>query len=621
MAKFQPIFFGKYLLLDKLATGGMAELYRAKLTGEKGFEKLVAIKKILPHLNQEQDLIAAFIDEAKLAALLQHQNIVQIYDFGSIEETYFLAMEYLFGKDLRAITAKSKEKNLPLPVEHALFIISCVCAGLDYSHKLSDFQGNPLNLIHRDISPQNVLITHEGEVKIVDFGIAKAASKSSLTETGIIKGKVAYMSPEQAAGAIIDHRSDIFSTGILLYEMVTGRRMFHGDTLQVLARVRDAKYDPPETYTTDAPAALYQILNRALARSPDKRYQSCGEMLTDIDACLAHFSLRPNALALSKHMKSLFADEITTETRLLRDLTRIIHPGESTARKGWTERIKQSRIWGGGAAAFNWLRGPLREKAVATLSRVWVRTRQRPLLWVGAPAGAVLAAVLIIVALSHRTPVVSTNSADHGKGALSTGIPAGKSAKVDRAMQALDKKQFAQAVKLFEEALATEPSYKEMVAAPYAQALRGQGSALIKTQPQKAKIFLEKAVQMDPQNSDSHFQMGVLSVKLKDYPTAIKAYKKAAELAPNSADTFFNLGFVYAVTRDYANAEKMFSRVIELKPRYLDEAYFNLAMVQKKQVKDKQCIENLEQAIAVNPKNQKARKYLDLFKGKSGETQ
>src|SRR5210317_17786 len=189
MSNFEPIRFGKYLILDKIATGGMAELFRAKITSVEGFEKLVAIKKILPNLTQDSNLVNMFIDEAKLAAMLTHQNIVQIYDLGSMEGVYFIAMEYIHGKDLRVLSNKSKEKGLPLPLEYALYITSRICSGLDYSHNLKDFQGNPLKLIHRDISPQNILVTHEGEVKIVDFGIAKVARKTADTREGLIKGK------------------------------------------------------------------------------------------------------------------------------------------------------------------------------------------------------------------------------------------------------------------------------------------------------------------------------------------------------------------------------------------------------------------------------------------------
>jgi serine/threonine protein kinase len=320
MSESQSTRFGKYLLLDKIATGGMAQLYRAKIIGIEGFEKLIAIKMILPHFAKEKDLINSFIDEAKLAALLNHQNIIQIYDFGNVEESYFISMEYLFGKDLRAVWTKSKDDNKPLPLEHALYIMSRVCAGLAYAHELRDFQGKPLNIIHRDISPQNIFVTYQGDVKILDFGIAKAASQSTVTQFGMIKGKVAYMSPEQAAGMPIDQRSDIFSAGILLYELVTNVRMFTGEsTMQILTRVRDAQFDSPETVVEGLHSKVYGIINRALAKEPEKRYQFAADMLADLEECMSELSLRPTARMLGQYMRELFADEIEPEQKAVQE--------------------------------------------------------------------------------------------------------------------------------------------------------------------------------------------------------------------------------------------------------------------------------------------------------------
>ena len=313
MPDLQPTRFGKYLLLEKIAAGGMAQLYRAKITGVQGFEKLIAIKMLLPHLLEEKDLINYFIDEAKLAALLNHQNIVQIYDFGTMEGSYFIAMEFLFGKDLRHIFRRSKERGMPLSLEQALYIAARVCSGLDYAHNLRDFHGKPLNIIHRDISPQNIFITYEGEVKIVDFGIAKAASQSTVTQHGMIKGKVAYMSPEQASGDKIDHRSDIFSAGILLYEMITHQPMFTGDTLHILAKVRQAEFQPAEQVVKGLHPKIYRVLHLALAKAPEDRYQSCGEMLSDIEECLSELSLRPTSRGLVGYVKKLFSSEIEAE--------------------------------------------------------------------------------------------------------------------------------------------------------------------------------------------------------------------------------------------------------------------------------------------------------------------
>ncbi|MDA8121802.1 MAG: serine/threonine-protein kinase, partial [Deltaproteobacteria bacterium] len=330
MAQFQSRRFGKYLLLEKLATGGMAQLYRAKIIGVQGFEKFIAIKMILPHLAEEKELVSSFIDEAKLAALLNHQNIVQIYDFGELEGSNFITMEYLFGKDLRAILAKAREFDMPLGLEYGLFVTSRICAGLEYAHTVKDFQGTPLNIIHRDISPQNVIVTYQGDVKIVDFGIAKAATQSTATQVGMIKGKVAYMSPEQAAGKPVDHRSDIFSLGILLYELVTGFKLFKGeDTLQILARVREADFDSPELVVGGLPPKLYAILNRALAKDVGERYQSCAEMLADIEEALYEQGLRPSARGLAQYMRNLFEKEITAEEALMRDAAGAPNPEEA----------------------------------------------------------------------------------------------------------------------------------------------------------------------------------------------------------------------------------------------------------------------------------------------------
>ncbi len=329
MREIQRKRFGKYLLLDRVATGGMAELFRAKFSGEEGFEKLVAVKRILPHLAVQEELVTAFIEEAKLAALLEHQNLVRIFDFGSMGESFFIAMEYLYGRDLRGIGQRGKTKEAPLSLENALYIVSRVCAGLAYAHNRKDFMGRPLNLVHRDISPQNIFITWEGEVKILDFGIAKAATRSTMTQVGIIKGKVAYMSPEQAAGRPMDHRSDIFSTGILLHELVTGERMFEGETLEILRRVQNAEYRPARQVREDLPPCLIKVLDSALAKDVDSRYQSCSDMLADLEECTFVTSLRPSAQGLAKYIRFLFQEDMATEEVELKEIAGISDEGSA----------------------------------------------------------------------------------------------------------------------------------------------------------------------------------------------------------------------------------------------------------------------------------------------------
>ncbi len=329
MSTSEPTKFGKYWLTDRIAVGGMAELYRGKISGDEGFEKAVAVKKILPHLAAEQDAVNYFIDEARLAALLQHPNIAQIYDFGRLEDSYFIAMEYLFGKDLKTILGIAEERNLHLSLENTLHIASRICSGLDYAHNMKDLQGDLLNIIHRDVSPQNIFITYDGQVKIIDFGIAKAASRITSTRSGVIKGKVAYMSPEQAEGLEVDHRADIFSVGILLYEMVTGRFMYDGDAMEILSQAREAQFTRPERIVRDLPECVVLTLDMALAKDTRTRYTSCGEMLSDLEDCIYHLNFRPNDQKLAQYMKALFEEEFKTEEASMTRALRRVMPTDS----------------------------------------------------------------------------------------------------------------------------------------------------------------------------------------------------------------------------------------------------------------------------------------------------
>jgi Tfp pilus assembly protein PilF len=583
MSEFKPISFGKYLLLESIAVGGMAQLYRAKIKGAEGFEKLIAIKRILPHLSGENDLVNAFIDEAKLAALLNHQNIVQIYDFGLKENSYFIAMEYLIGKDLRYIFSKAKEKNTPLGLEHALYITSRTCAGLDYAHKLTDFQGKPLNLIHRDISPPNILITYEGEVKIVDFGIAKAALKDTVTQNGLIKGKVAYMSPEQASGAKIDHRSDIFSAGILLYEMATGKRMFAGETLQVLERVRGGEFEPPEAAKSGLPPKVYEILRKALAKEIDRRYQSCGEMLADVEECMFELSLRHTARGLAEYMKTLFQEEIKAENRKSQELKAMeVSAVEIEQERGIGEDLQVVK--------------EILQRAKAMSQEEPSRWTKPKFLYGALGGGALLTIVLIWMLLFKGTPM---NAADKG---TAVSYP-----------------------ELTAPAVASKgpPSPKAKKGGPgtdHAARVKGlleKASRLTDKNPKEARSLLLKAIELDPQNASAQFQLGLTLMALKDSPKAIEAYRKAVELDPQQSDAYFNLGFIYATQRDFSRAEEAYGHVVRLSPPYLDEALFNLALVQEKQGKKKQSKENLERALKVNPRNEIARKYLDKLRTES----
>jgi serine/threonine protein kinase len=304
--------YGPYELLDRVAIGGMAEVFKAKRTGVEGFEKIVAVKRILPHLSDNQEFVDMFVNEAKMVASLTHPNIVQIFDLGRIETSYYIAMEYIHGRDLRTILRRAKERGLRMPLDLALRIASLVSSALEYAHRKKDDRGRPLEIVHRDVSPQNILISFEGEVKLTDFGIAKAATKASTTDKGALRGKLLYMSPEQAWGRAMDRRSDLYSLGLVLYEIVTDQKPFlggNGDSeLTMLETVRQARITPPREANPRLPEELDRLLVKALAKDPDERFQDAADMGRGLDRALGD---RPAASAneLGRFMELLFDHE------------------------------------------------------------------------------------------------------------------------------------------------------------------------------------------------------------------------------------------------------------------------------------------------------------------------
>lgn len=276
---------GKYQLIRKLAAGGMAEVFLARVAGPMGFEKTVVVKRILPHLADEENFISMFLSEARLAAQLNHPNVVQVFDFGEADGAYFLVMEFIDGVNLRVLFRKAMESKSPLAFPLAARIISLACEGLNYAHDFTDpATGEPMGLVHRDVSPDNILIARNGSVKVVDFGIAKAANQTNLTKTGTVKGKFSYMPPEQLTGQPLDKRADVFALGIVLFELITGRKPF--DTSNEAFIVRAIMYEPlapAAQFRPDVPEELQRILDKALAKSRDERYPDCRALQTDLE--------------------------------------------------------------------------------------------------------------------------------------------------------------------------------------------------------------------------------------------------------------------------------------------------------------------------------------------------
>jgi serine/threonine-protein kinase len=293
----------RYRITERVAAGGMAEVFRGVAESMQGFKKNIAIKRILPALTKNKKFVAMFLDEARLSLVLQHANIVQVFDIAHTDDTYFIVMEYVDGVDLKALMEWRRKINRRIPIAHSLYMIMEICKGLSYAHELlNPDTSKPLGIVHRDISPPNVLISKQGEVKVVDFGLAKATSQIETTDPGVVKGKMSYLSPEAARGEEVDPASDIFAVGILLYEMLTGKRLFYGETdYQTVELVRNAKIPPIKPQNPQVEPELEDIVRKALARRKEDRYQSA----TDLQDALAQYSYSRGLKVISRDIAEL----------------------------------------------------------------------------------------------------------------------------------------------------------------------------------------------------------------------------------------------------------------------------------------------------------------------------
>ncbi|MCC6746488.1 MAG: serine/threonine protein kinase [Deltaproteobacteria bacterium] len=311
---------GRYHLLDRIAFGGMAEIFRAKTFDSKGNEHLVAIKRVLRHLAEDDDFLQMLVDEAKLTILLEHANIARVYEFVRAEDEFFIAMEYVDGKDLRSLIDRCRSDERWLPPEDCAYAMIRVLDALHSAHEKRDGAGVPLDIVHRDVSPSNVIVSYQGQVKLCDFGIAKATLNRVRTRTGVIKGKVRYMSPEQALGKPLDRRSDVFSAGSVLYELVTKQCPFQADNeMELIFRVRDAKFTSPRRYNPELPQALEPILRKALARSPSSRYQTAEEFGQALRGYLKEAAPAYRPVRLGRFVRDLFAADIEEDLRRLEE--------------------------------------------------------------------------------------------------------------------------------------------------------------------------------------------------------------------------------------------------------------------------------------------------------------
>jgi len=310
--------FGKYDLLALLATGGMAEIWLARVSGMAGFEKLVVIKRLLDKLAIDNDYVEMFLDEARINARLTHSNIVQVLELGQVEGKYFMAMEFVPGLSVSQVGKRATKMLGDVPQEVACGIIAQACSGLHYAHDKTMPDGAPLNIIHRDVSPQNLILTYEGLVKVLDFGIAKADQRQSQTRTGLVKGKFSYMSPEQCLGNALDRRSDVFALGIVLFELCTSRRLFkRRSTYETYTAITKADVPPPRKLNPKVHEAVEVVILRALALKPEDRFATADAMQDALEDAMRKAGLRGSATDLAKFMNETFAAEDAEQRRLI----------------------------------------------------------------------------------------------------------------------------------------------------------------------------------------------------------------------------------------------------------------------------------------------------------------
>jgi len=317
----QLIPFGKYLLLNRLSVGATAAVYRAKIQGEAGFERVVAIKRILPHMAGDPAFVETFVREAKIAARLNHTNICPIYELGKVGESIYMAMECVAGKDLGKVNRALAAQGQTMPPAMCAWVASRLCEALDYAHTLKDARGKSAGIIHRDLSPTNIVISYEGGVKLIDFGVAKATGRAQQTNVDALKKKLGYMSPEMVRGKTVDHRSDVFGVGVTLFEMVTGQRLFSGkDDMATLGMVGKAAAPSLSDVIDDVPSELEAIVTKALAREPEDRYQNCGDMNDALVGYLAQTAPTYGTRQLAQWMEATFAREMEQERRQISEL-------------------------------------------------------------------------------------------------------------------------------------------------------------------------------------------------------------------------------------------------------------------------------------------------------------
>lgn len=595
---FAHQIIGRYRVTARIATGGMAEVLLAQHEGPEGFRKTVVLKRLLPHLAKDPQVVAMFLNEARIAGRLDHANVVQVFDLGQDGDQFFLAMELLDGRSLSEVRKSTSRRSYPLPLAFGLKVLADALAGLHYAHEATDDEGTPLGIVHRDFSPDNILVTYDGRVKVVDFGIAKAAAIASHTEPGTLKGKYLYMSPEMVVGEPLDRRADLFAAGVILYDLLTGRCPFISDNpVEVLALIQRCEPAPPSVHNARAPPDLEALTMRCLARQPDDRPATAQEVRAAIEANLSARGTLPTAADLGAYLERVFPAQSDPDRRRLAQLR------------------KQDR---GSTTA------PTPPKAVPTPTR-----RRRRAVRIGAGV-AVLVALGGGAAIALRAPSAPDNPAElYRQGVkLAARDPAAAVQLLRRAVRAAPGDVRA-AMALGGALIATgDADDAQELAADWTRKRPDLSAAHVllgdayraKRQGAKAEAEYALAAQLAPKEPTPLKHLAELRVAMGDLPRAAEAFEKARALAPRDSALVVRLGQVKARLGDWTGAAALLAPAARSMPEDVDvQAELGFALHQTGQ--HAKAVAELLAATRKDPRHARAHYYLGFAHYASGQTQ
>ncbi len=602
--------FKDYYLTRRIGIGGMAEIFRAWKIGEEGFEKQVVIKRLLPHLASNDDFRTMFLDEARLASRLNHPNIVHVYDLGrhldqrSGESNYFIAMEYVFGKNLAEMRNKSQEKKLALSLEYLLRIIAGAAAALHHAHERKDDLNQPLNIVHRDVSPQNILISYDGDVKLVDFGIAKALTKSQHTQTGVLKGKLAYMSPEQARGDAIDHRADIYSLGVVFWEFLAGKRLFGGESeASVLRKVLDPRVEPPSSISSLVSTELEALCMKCLAPNPEDRYPDAMALNIALETHLRELTMFPGSYSIRDFMKTLFGPEIETESQQMQEEVKAVRHYVSTGEQPGQNNGQVSDL----------------SATVVVPSKPSIR-RQSPMSkaprhlleivpggWktLAGLGGALVLLVLVLVWGRHSQDVMIVPSVTQEAELVAEGRD------LEKVAVLLERGDVDEALGMVSEAESGVPWSAPQWRKVRAAIMVHQAETVLDTDPEHALARLQEVLLHVPDLAVAELHVGRALTRLERDDEALEAYNKAIESDPSLVLAQYNRGVLLLKRGEYTQAEDAFLAALALNPPFIADVFVNLAGTRARAGNMEQAVVYLRRAVAADPDHEIARLNLE----------